>query len=220
MKKIFLLIVGIVMFSSINVNAAVCTDHLTYITTQDTEAIAASMSESPKEIYLKAGSIFEECFVADVGYKVILSNGEYADGVRSGTYRLKEKFDIKKAHQINKIDCEVSSDGTDVFSDPTPITKIGNIPGNSKVKASYYYGAYVYVTDGTVEGWVYDQNLIGVNKIKDQINDTDSHRSSAIEKEDTSGSKLIIICSAISLLLIIIIVVTFIVIKKKAKDAN
>lgn len=219
MKKIFLLIVGIVMFSSISVNAAVCTDHLTYITTQDTEAIVGSMSESPKEIYLEKGSTFEECFVADVGYKVILSNGENADSVRSGTYELKEKFDIKKAHQINKIDCEVSSDGTDVFSDPTPITKIGNIPGNSKVKASYYYGAYVYVTDGTVEGWVHDQNLIGVNKIKDQINDTDSHRSSAIEKEDTSGSKLIIICSAISLL-IIIIIVTFIVIKKKAKDVN
>ncbi len=209
MKKVFLLIVGFIIFSSINVEAAVCTDYLTYITTQDTEAIVGSMSANPKEIYLEKGTTFEECFIADVGYKVILSNGEYADSVRSGTYELKEQFDLKKAHQVKKTEYEVYSDGTDVYSDPTPITKIGNILGNSRVKVSYYYGPYVYVTDGTIEGWVYNQNLVDANKIESQINDNDSH---------TAGSKWIVICSAISLLLIIMII--FIVIKKNAKDVN
>ena len=207
MKKVFLLIVGIIIFSLINVSAAECTDYLTYITTQDTEAIVGNMSSDPKEIYLEKGYIFKMCFIVDVGYKVILSNGEYADSVRSGTYELKEKFDIKEAHQVKETDYKAFSDGADVYSDPTPITKIGNIPGNSKVKASYYYGPYVYVTDGTVEGWVYDKNLIKVNKIEGQINDNDSY---------ISGSKWIIICSAISLLLIIMMII-FIVIKKNKK---
>ena len=89
MKKVFLLIVGIIIFSLINVSAAECTDYITYITTQDTEAIVGNMSSSPKEIYLEKGYTFKMCFIVDVGYK------KYGIGRNNSEFGLRELCNIK-----------------------------------------------------------------------------------------------------------------------------
>ncbi len=236
MKRLFYLLLGIVLVCSLRVNA-LNDDYLTYITTQDTVAVAGSMGASPKNIQLKKGTTFKMAYHAGGINTIVLSNGEYADSIKKGTYKLKGSFDKKSAHKLDNNSYETNQKVV-VYSDPSGLNKIGALDIGTKVNATHYYGPYYYLTNNKITGWVYVDYLTKYQKEDEEDYEATVLPSSddpniIIDDEDESGVSLeelpdqpketvnvkwITVAIILSMLIIGLIVALIVVIKKDKSE--
>lgn len=230
MKKIFYLIVGFILLSSLNVSAVHCTDNLVYVTTKDTIAYTTGITK----YNLKKGTEFKMCFQAGSEAIVELNDGNYASYVEEGSYILKEKFDMKKAHKIDKqLEIEIEA-WPDVFSDPSGITKIGKLPKGTKINATYYFGPYYYFSNSSITGWVYNEISLDddtdeeetieeeITEEDDSIDDVDAYyeddpNSNNQEEDNTKWIIIGIVSFSILLISLITLIIIYIKIKRKEK---
>ncbi|MBQ6539207.1 MAG: hypothetical protein IJL76_02900 [Bacilli bacterium] len=215
MKRIFCLLLVILLIGTYKVNA-LNSDYLTYITTQDTEVSVGSMSASPKIVKLKKGTIFKMAYHAGGENTIILSNGDYADDIKAGTYELKEPFDMKMAHAMDNTDYVVVQK-TNVFSDPSAIKKIGTLPKDTNIEATYYYGPYVYVASFDINGWVYTEYITAKDTVGDDDAKYNDNKVKIKEPDNTINKKWIFMASGVSVL-IIILIISLVIIARREKN--
>lgn len=195
MKKMFYLILGIILIYNLNVNALdECTDYLTFVTTKDTYAHFDCMTSNPSKKPLKAGAEFKVCYQAGSDSIYKFNDGTVFCGIDNNTYKLKEPFDIKNAHPMEKTDWVVYDKDVDVYSDPSPIVKINSIKANTKVKATYYYGPYIYVNSDEITGWIYNEYISEIEPSYDDNTNTSESDTTTGKEESNTGTILIIIC--------------------------
>ena len=225
MKKFLYLLLGIILVSFFRVNALDDRDYLTYITTQDTVANAGTMTASPYTIELKKGTTFKMLYRAGSDSTVILDNGEYADNVASGTFELKEPFNMNDAHVLNHNYYETTRE-VSVYSDPSALNTIGVLNEGTKVRVTHYYGPYYYLTNNEIDGWVYVEYL-------KKIDESDDSNTLIAGKEETTGSPGVasnqpknkigvnpVIIAIILLAIIMSVIISVIVVIKKRKINN
>ena len=222
MKKIFYLILGFIFISTLKVNAS-CNDFLDYVTTKDTIAYTNGITK----YNLKKGTEFKMCFQAASESIVELNDGNYASYVEKGSYKLKEKFDMKKAHKIDK-QLEINT-WLDVFSDPSGITKTGKLTKGTKINATYYFGPYYYFSNSTITGWVYDEISLDDEIDEEEtigeeetVEDDDSYYEDDYnynnQQEDNTKWVIIgIVSFSILLISLISLIIIYIKIKRKEK---
>ena len=202
-----------------------CKDYLEYVTTKDTIAYTNGVQTYD----IKEGTEFKMCFQAGSDAIIRLNDDITASYIEKGSYKLKEEFNIEKAHAMN--DCELSVNAnSEVYSDPSGINKIGDVKNDLLVKGDYYYGPYVYISDNRVNGWIYTEGLTRAcnnNKLTEENVDTNKNEKEEIIIDNTSSDKsktntntkytvLITILSVI----IISLMVSLILIKKKQNNTE
>ena len=237
MKKICYLLLLVILFGTIKVNAAGCIDYLDCITTTDTTL----STESPTVYTVKKGTEFKMCYQAGAESVYILSDGRRGSYISRETYKLREPFDMKKAHRMN--DSFTVYAGNEIYNDPAESKIIGTISKNMEVKGTYYYGPFVYVP-GEINGWVYTEffsehsfvetnntsNTEENNEVTEPVEEIDEDlgeefddvvsETDTDDEEESSKDKYMVIAVPISV--VVLIIALFVIIKnnKKRQDID
>lgn len=189
-----------------------CKDYLEYVTTKDTIAYTNGVQTYD----IKEGTEFKMCFQAGSDAIIKFNDNNTASYIEKGSYKLKEEFNIEKAHVLN--DCEISVNAnSEIYSDPSGINKIGDVQNDVLVKGEYYYGPYVYVSEDIINGWIYTEELkkdCKNNNIKDENNKEEIVTDNTTSVERKTNTKYIILLISS---LIVVLIVSFILITKKNK---
>lgn len=213
------------MVICLNVDALVCTDYLDYVTTEDTIAY----TESPTQYNIKKGTEFKMCIQPGSEPLINFNDGKKASGIKEGTYKLKEPFNIEKAHTIDKTG--IIYENTNVYSDPSAITIVGTIPKDLKIHLIYYYGPFYYFEDSSISGWVYleyihfndndtieqDNDMIDNTNTIDQNNNIVDNNTT-IDDNDISYNIYIVIFSFVVVFILIVSIIINIIRKKRKKN--
>lgn len=217
MKKVFYLLLVILLIGSFKVNAQGCTDYLDYVTTADTVVYTSSS----QQYNIKKNTQFKMCQYSNKSSVIIFSNGIKTTSIPKGTYRLKGPFDMKNAHVMEPITYLVNTEAP-LYTDPSGLEKSGTLKENSKIDGFSTFGPYIYVKNNTISGWVYsgyiNEDIPNENDPNTIIADDEEYYE-AIEKSENKNfddSELDTVGFITSVIFIIIVIgIVFIKYKKR-----